>query len=284
MRRPVIALEFLIALATVAAIGVGDTLTDTRVSLGFFHLLPIGLIAWRRGWIPGLAVAIAAGLTCATVDWTTHVLAEDGAFIVAWRSLDRLFVYFGAVYLLWRVRVLYDKAETLSRVDGLTGLLNRRTFDATCEAELRRCQRLALPLSVAVIDLDGFKNVNDGLGHAAGDAVLKAVGRGLATVRSGEISARLGGDEFAVLFPGSNREVARLAMDRVLAAVTEELRADKWAVTCSVGLASYERIFPLAEQLLHEADSAMYAAKKAKARVQLASARPPVGHSPLFTL
>lgn len=274
MRRPtVLLLELLAALAAVGAIGVADALTGDKVSLAFFHLLPIGLVAYRRGWVPALVVVAAATSASVVVDWQTQVLSGNGLFIVAWRSFDRLFVYGGAVALLWRVRELYDRAETLSRVDGLTGLLNRRTFDSTCAAELRRCQRLSLPISVAVIDLDGFKAVNDRLGHAAGDAVLRAVGKGLATVRSGEVPARLGGDEFAVLFPGSNRDVARLAMERMVVAINDQLQAGPWAVTCSVGLASYERAFPTPELFLHDADSAMFVAKqRGKNRLMMAPA------------
>ena len=273
MRRPAPLLEFLIALALVAAIGVADALTGDKVSLAFFHLLPIGLIAYRRGWALALVVVAAATASSVVVDWQTQVLEVDGALIVAWRSLDRLVVFGGAVVLLRRVRVLYDRVELLSRVDGLTGLLNRRTFDAACEAELRHCQRLALPISVAVLDLDGFKAVNDAQGHAAGDEVLKAVGRGLAAVRSGEIPARLGGDEFAVLFPGSNGAVAQRAMERVMAAVNSELKAGAWAVTCSVGLASSEGALPPLQLFLHDADTAMLVAKQSgKNRLVVASA------------
>lgn len=272
MRRPLV-LEFLAALAGVGAIGVADAVTGDKVSLSFFHLLPVGLIAWRRGWGPAVGIVAAATLTSVLVDWQTQVLAEDGVFIVAWRSLDRLVVLGGAVALLQRVRALYDRVEQLSRVDGLTGLLNRRSFDATCEAELRHCQRLALPISVAVIDLDGFKAVNDARGHAAGDEVLRAVSRGLATVRSGEIPARLGGDEFAVLFPGSNCATARRAMERVMAAVNSELKAGQWAVTCSVGLASFEGTLPTLRLFLHDADTAMFVAKQAgKNRLVVAAA------------
>lgn len=264
MSRPLrVGLEVAVALAAVAVVGVGDLLTDARVSLALFHVIPIALVAYRLGWKPAVPVVVAAICTCALVDANAGVHLTDGAFVFVWRSLDRLLVYVGATVLLARLRVLQQRWEVLARTDALTGLYNKAAFKELCATELRRCERQGLPLSVAVLDLDGFKAVNDRHGHAAGDQVLTLVGKVLSSLRSGEISARLGGDEFGVLLPGSDELAGRSAVERLVAALDAELTSHRWTVSCSVGLASCEGPFPPGEELLHRADAQMYVAKRA---------------------
>lgn len=164
------------ALLAVTVIGLGDAWTDTRISLAVFHVVPIAVVAARHGLWPSVPVLIAATAASGMVDVMAGVHIADGAFILFWRTFDRLLVYVGAIVLLARLRHLYRQAEALARLDGLTGLLNQRAFKERCAEELRRCARHGQQLSVAVLDLDGFKAVNDTFGHAAGDDVLREVG------------------------------------------------------------------------------------------------------------
>jgi diguanylate cyclase (GGDEF)-like protein len=99
--------------------------------------------------------------------------------------------------------------------DALTGLPNRRTFDRRLPTEIDRAQRLGTRLSLCLIDLDGFKRVNDTRGHAAGDQVLKAVARHLQSLRAGDEAFRYGGDEFALLLIGASAEGAESVRDRI---------------------------------------------------------------------
>ena len=147
--------------------------------------------------------------------------------------------------------------------DPLTGLLNRRSFGRALEQHLTRVRRYGLQGALLMIDLDGFKAVNDQHGHATGDAVLTAAGERLrARLRTSDLLARLGGDEFAALLPAADRaeaeHVARIAVE-----VVRELSPQAGPpVTASVGGAVIADPELTEEALRREADRAMYAAKR----------------------
>jgi diguanylate cyclase (GGDEF)-like protein len=157
-----------------------------------------------------------------------------------------------------------------ARRDPLTGLLNRAGFDEALGHELAAATRYGAP-GLLLVDLDGFKNVNDTAGHLAGDRILVGVARLLEQVaRAGDIVARLGGDEFAVVLPRTDIARAELVAHRLVDAAAKDRRL-AWAdgrVGLSVGVAGVDRAPagpqpPTAEQLIAAADAAMYRAKRA---------------------
>jgi diguanylate cyclase (GGDEF)-like protein/PAS domain S-box-containing protein len=152
--------------------------------------------------------------------------------------------------------------------DPLTGLRNRRLFEHDLRLQVGRCQRYGEHAALIVIDLDGFKQVNDRHGHKIGDDALRAVARTLARrLRTTDLVARLGGDEFAVLLPHMDRQGAeRVAADlsRVIAACTVDTGDAVVHLSASVGFALIDRRATSDEQILVAADRAMYAAKRAK--------------------
>jgi diguanylate cyclase (GGDEF)-like protein len=156
--------------------------------------------------------------------------------------------------------------KTLAAIDALTGLYNRRQFEALARAELARCQRYLRPLSLLMLDIDHFKNVNDRFGHAAGDQVLKAVATIIASAkRDSDIVARIGGEEFAVLLPESNKEAARAFAERICELVrtcSAHVGGEELALTMSIGGADATMRTSGIEALLRDADQALYAAKR----------------------
>lgn len=110
----------------------------------------------------------------------------------------------------------FEVAAHLSRHDHLTGLQNRRAYEARLDAEAAKAQARGTKLSLCLLDLDRFKAVNDRFGHVAGDEVLRAVARGFANLRLHDDAFRIGGDEFAVILPGSDPTAARRAIRRVV--------------------------------------------------------------------
>jgi diguanylate cyclase (GGDEF)-like protein len=184
---------------------------------------------------------------------------RDGRIIRSQCSIlpsgGRMLTYNDVTDLVMRAK----QFEELATIDGLTGLYNRRHFDVLAEVEWKRFQRYHRPLSLILIDIDRFKEINDRRGHEAGDVVLKK----LTTIsiegkRSADIVARLGGDEFVVLMPETDLQQARPVAERILGA-TESMNG----VTFSIGVAEATLTMSGIEALLRSADTALYSAKSA---------------------
>jgi diguanylate cyclase (GGDEF)-like protein/PAS domain S-box-containing protein len=152
----------------------------------------------------------------------------------------------------------------LANHDTLTGLLNRRSFDVALRSQVELCQRYGPDGAVLMVDLDGFKEVNDRFGHAVGDRVLVDLAEVLRDrLRATDVVARLGGDEFAVLLPRTDRSGALEVAESIRLLVRSTLTAPDGSnpVSASIGIAMVEATDP--EDLLRRADRAMYSAKHA---------------------
>ena len=207
----------------------------------------------------GLVVVLyvlSALWTDAPYPLAAHTIATLGAFVgcgVIVAALKR------------RIETLITMLVETARTDPLTGLPNRRAFDEEIARTLARARRSEETITLAALDLDHFKAVNDQLGHPAGDAVLQRFAELLReTIRDGDFAARIGGEEFAVLVSsGSGDGAVRLA-HRIVVATRAEFAGDEPPVTVSVGLAaSTPRETLASEELMRRADEAMYDAKRA---------------------
>ena len=157
---------------------------------------------------------------------------------------------------------LLQQTQRAAQTDGLTGLANRRTFDAALAAGIERGSADGSGCAVALVDLDHFKSVNDTHGHLVGDAVLVALAGCLqTTVRSGDLPARYGGEEFAVIMPGTTAQDAVVVAERLRAAV--EAMDAPVPVTASIGVAAAPAQGTASADLLAAADAALYEAKSA---------------------
>ena len=164
--------------------------------------------------------------------------------------------------------------EQQAMTDGLTGLPNRRSFDADMLRTVSQSQRQGKPFSVVLIDVDKFKNFNDTHGHQAGDLVLQKVGKSLMdAVRTGDIPARYGGEEFAVILPFTDKEGSKVAADRIRQSIEDmntEWQGQVLKVTASFGGHTIRQFSErqdvgqsFCESLLRSADKALYEAKEA---------------------
>lgn len=171
-----------------------------------------------------------------------------------------------AAHVLTRLR-LQRQLEHLALYDQLTGLASRRLVHRLLAEALRAERPNGRPVALIFVDLDGFKAINDELGHGAGDSALREVGSRLsAAVRRGDSVGRLGGDEFVVICTDVDPEAVGRVVERLHAALREPLseRAGGARVTCSVGVAVYsDGGSPAPEVLLEHADAAMYRSKRA---------------------
>jgi diguanylate cyclase (GGDEF)-like protein/PAS domain S-box-containing protein len=161
--------------------------------------------------------------------------------------------------------------DRLADTDPLTGLANRRALTARLTGEVERARRHGHDLSLAILDLDDFKMVNDTLGHQTGDAVLTEVGRRLvATCRAGELVARIGGEEFAWILPLVDSAGSVVAVERARAAIAEISVDGASGITCSGGICDLS-VATDADDLMRLADRALYVAKVAgRDRVEIA--------------
>jgi len=155
----------------------------------------------------------------------------------------------------------------LATHDPLTGLHNRREFNSIFERHLSRVRRYGNSGALLWMDLDGFKEINDGLGHKAGDELLGSLAHSMrATVRDSDVLARLGGDEFAVLYPNVDETQALMAASRLLNAIrkhTAVIEGQSLRSTASMGIVLFPEHGNSASELLMKADMAMYRAKDA---------------------
>lgn len=178
------------------------------------------------------------------------------------------FIIVGTVFLareISRRARAEGRLEELATTDGLTGLRNRRKFDAAIEQEWRGAIRTARPIALLLVDADYFKIFNDTFGHQAGDQALIAIAGCLASAakRSGDCAARYGGEEFAVLLPGASESDAREVAETIRRRV-ECIPPDPAQLTVSIGIASMRPLVTMEwTGLVEAADKALYAAKAA---------------------
>lgn len=211
---------------------------------------PLGLLAVRGAQARELSSA-----------WLRHELAGDRT-TYGYVCLSTLvaFTMFGFV-----VGRQADRLLELSTTDALTGLHNRRALFERLRHEVARSARYDEPLSLALIDVDGLKALNDREGHRAGDAALGLVGSAVRTgSRASDLAARWGGDEFALLAPNTGSEAAAQLAERVRALVAAGRPGAGGGVTISVGIATLEPDSRPCEpeELVRAADAALYEAKR----------------------
>jgi diguanylate cyclase (GGDEF)-like protein len=247
----------------VLVVGCVDYATGVALRVFPLYFLPVLGVSLRLGPWPGLGAAAL----CAVAWQVSNQLAgmADGRPLLAVSNLLVMAIAFGAVALLGAAqRRWLERERAISRTDNLTGLLNGRGFYESAAIELARSTRYRRPLTLAYVDLDDFKEINDRFGHARGDAVLVAVARALRRgCRATDLVGRLGGDEFVILFPETDRAAAEAALGKLRSRVGEAVRHDGHGVTASIGSASFTRPPADVETLVHAADTTMYAAKAA---------------------
>jgi diguanylate cyclase (GGDEF)-like protein len=250
-------------LILVAAVGFIDFLTGPEISLSVFYLVPIGLVSWNpRRW-PGAAVAFASSAVWLAADvGAGH--AYSGPAIPYWNAFVRLAIFVIVAVVVSELKTGFDREKRRARVDYLTGLFNRRGFAELAAREVARANRYERPFSVLYMDLDNFKAVNDAYGHREGDRVLAYVAKTIkGNVRGIDVVARLGGDEFGVFLTDADPDGAVSATERLRERLAEALQERRWPVTSSIGVVTYDGVYPTTDEMIKTVDELMYAVKKA---------------------
>ena len=250
------------SLLLVSLLGVFDHLNGPDVSLLIFYVVPVFVAAWYAGRGAGLAVCAAGGAAWFAV---AHASAAhfSSPLIAYWNAAVRLGFVVILAHLVASFRRSLAQERELARTDYLTGAFNGRSFAEAAEAEINRARRHGHTFSVAFLDVDDFKLVNDRLGHSAGDRLLMLVSDTLrANVRAVDSVARLGGDEFAVLLPETDERASEMMLRRVRRELLEAARRKGWPVTFSAGIITWVEPPAGVDEMLRAADELMYAAKR----------------------
>jgi diguanylate cyclase (GGDEF)-like protein len=243
-----------------ALVSMGDYLTQSRYVLEFspFYLVPVSFFSWFIGKRSGIAV----GIMSATLGLFIR-LGHASGVIPYWNAVIWFALYFISTIMVVQLKRLYEHERHLSRIDSLTKIANRRAlFESAAQAK-SFSDRQNVPLSIAYIDVDGFKQVNDRHGHSTGDRVLVLTAAGIKkALRPTDVVARIGGDEFTVLLPGTDGEVAARVLSRVRLELDRTMESCSWHVTFSIGIASFFPPLGSVPAMIRAADQTMYAAKR----------------------
>jgi diguanylate cyclase (GGDEF)-like protein len=254
---------FSCALLGVALLGVPDYLIGTDVSISIFYLIPVGVATWYAGRSPGLITAVLSTFVAFAAELSDGYFSTHPS-ILAWNALVHIATMVVVAQLLERLHVHVRAERRLARVDPLTAIHNRRAFDELLRFGLDLAARNGTQASLAYIDVDNFKQVNDRCGHDEGDRILRLVASTLSgCVRRTDVAARLGGDEFAVFMPGTDGLSARRLVGKIGHAFEQAFAGETTSLSCSVGCVSFQRTIPSPEEALAAADRLMYQIKSA---------------------
>jgi diguanylate cyclase (GGDEF)-like protein len=249
------------ALGLLAVIGILDAFTGGELSLSIFYLVPVGLVAWHGSRRGGIVLAFLAGAVWLIADLPCRTYTHP--VISGWNASVRLGFFVLVALGLARIRTLLRLERKQARQDTLTGIPNSRQFFEVLGREVARSRRHRRPLTVAYLDLDGFKQVNDKHGHPTGDHVLQQAARVLKeSIRLNDVVARLGGDEFALLLPETEPGESRTALERVRQRLALAMEDSGWPVSASIGAVTFMNMPLDAHELVQLADQMMYRAKK----------------------
>lgn len=253
---------FFICLVFTALIGIADYLTGTEISFSIFYVAPTAVAAWYGTQRIGIAMSVVAAVIWLIAERTLGCQYSNVA-IPYWNMLVKLSTFLIIAYLLSNLRHRLRKEEELADTDPLTGAFNCRAFYELVEKEILRSRRYNHPFTIAYIDLDNFKMVNDRYGHTIGDDLLQKIALIMkANKRETDIAARLGGDEFAIMFLETGFHDSANVVRKIVTCMLDEMRKTELPVTFSVGVVTYEVAPNEVNQALRLADDLMYSVKK----------------------
>ena len=252
---------FALALGGVLLLGLIDYLTGYELAVSLLYLGPVDVAAWYVGRRAGLGLAFLSSIV-----WLTADLGAGHSYshmaIPIWNTLIRFGFFLSNVFLLAELREYLTGAQRLARTDALTGVFNSRAFMEQLHYNLGLARRNGNPLTLAYIDLDDFKRINDMQGHGEGDRLLRLVGQTLMRgTRHTDRVARLGGDEFALLLPDTDAGGAREGIEKVRQLLRESLDFAGFPVTCSVGAVTFSSPPSSTDEAVRAADHLMYQVK-----------------------
>jgi len=253
---------FIVGVLLTALIGAAYYLTGSELAVSLFYLIPISMVTWYCARWGGYF------LSCICFDiWLLADVAGANKFSRDWvpflNDFLRLALFLTYVTVLSMLKSSLDRETKKARRDPLTGLFNRLGFAERAEIEVARARRNREPITLAAIDLDDFKLLNDRLGHSTGDMLLETVADTLrSSMREVDVVARFGGDEFVILFAVSDGDLARPVLERLHRDLNREMKLHGWPVSFSIGALTFGHTVESLDHALERADELMYSVKR----------------------
>ena len=261
------AIFFLISgLFSVVVLGIIDKITGSEISFSIFYLIPIIFVTWFSNRWVGIFISGASAIAWLMADLMAGQIYSLW-IIPYWNSIMRFGIFLVNVYILSRLKGALELEKMLSRIDSLTGITNGKYFIELVNNEIHRSSTSNYPFTIAYMDLDDLKTVNDRFGHNEGDIVLLTVAsiirNNIGTI---DTVGRLGGDEFAILFPGMGAEKSQGIIPKIHKSLLDAMLENKWGIALSMGVGTFKGANFSVEEVLRLTESLMYSVKNAGKR------------------
>jgi diguanylate cyclase (GGDEF)-like protein len=254
---------FIIAIGFVLifTVGIVDFLTGYEIVFSLFYLIPISLITWLTSRRFGMVMSLLSAIV-----WLISDVAAENPYshpvIYVWNTIMGFGFFIIVTLLLSTLKRALENERNLARTDYLTGAVNSRVFYDSLQTEINRSHRYKNPFTIAYIDLDNFKTVNDDFGHTVGDQALRFVVDQIRKhLRKTDVVTRLGGDEFALLLPETNQESAQVVLFKLQHDILSGMQQSNWPITLSIGVLTCIDAPSEAEEVIRMVDDLMYSVK-----------------------
>jgi len=257
------------AVIIVLVLWIIDYLTQPDLSFVVFYLFPVFLVAWFAEKEAGIVIALLSGIAWYTGDIfnTEHAYHS---FSPIWNLVTKVGFFLIVNFTVFSLRTSLEREREMARTDYLTRVANSRYFAEIASNEIKRAGRYFHPFTVAYLDIDDFKSVNDRWGHSTGDQLLALVADTIrSNIRATDSIARLGGDEFVFLLPETGYDAASVVIQKVHQSLQAAMGRKGWPVTFSIGVVTFRTPPDSVDGMIRVADAFMYSVKHSgKNRIQ----------------
>lgn len=238
-----------------------DLATGYEFSFALLYLLPVFIAAWfERKWVSGLTILVAVVVWLLSDYLSGHIYRNP--IVPYWNALARLVFFVIVAFLLYKVRGNLAAMTQMAMQDTLTSLDNSRAFHRVYQNLRKLGLKKQQSLALGIIDLDGFKKVNDSLGHSVGDDVLIEFAQMLrGATRHSDTVARLGGDEFVIILQNTTEQGATEYAKRLREVFLRSGMKQRYGIDFSMGIRLFKHLPENLDEATHEADVLMYQSK-----------------------
>jgi diguanylate cyclase (GGDEF)-like protein len=252
----------LISLFFVIFFGILDLILGYEISFSIFYLIPISISVFLGNFKTGTITSVLSAIMWYLADILSG--HKYTSFVIPfWNAVMRLGYFLLHSFYLNKILIFNQKLQLQSSIDSLTGVYNTNFFIELFSREIEKSRRTNKPITIAYIDLDNFKQVNDTYGHLAGDNLLKKVAQIIKnTIRPFDIFARIGGDEFVLVLPETDFNNSEVVIERIRKNLEEEMLKNNYAITLSIGVITYTKFINTIEEMIQRADTLMYEVKQ----------------------